>query len=276
MRTIVSFIALFILLSFPSPGTAGSTDGAEMINVAHDLEYRSLLTLKAMLEASPGKQTAEETFLFHLLNFSGSAKRFYQFLSWNPTERENSKILLDLLNRQGQNTGAALYNVEVPEKIRAGWGDCLTALSLLNRYFEEEGAEEEVGEREESPPQETAEESLEEELVIEITHSDFHGNIFTPYLRIEGYFKGTNLKSGSLRIENESGEVLLDEEDGFPEIDEYYKEHGRASHASIRFSRRIRNNDLASGTNRITITLRDMNDEYNKKVLEIQKKKLHF
>ena len=40
----------------------------DIMEAAHTLEYRSLVTLKEVLETSPAKNSPEEEFLFHLMN----------------------------------------------------------------------------------------------------------------------------------------------------------------------------------------------------------------
>ena len=273
-KRILFLVSLILLLTVP-PGTAAGTPGRkEVMEIAHTLENRSLDTLKAMLETLPPEGTPEEEFLFHIMSFSGASGRFYQFLSWRYDVEPEQKLLLRFLNKEASSVALALYRAKVAEDIRLDWSDCQTALSLLNSYYHAEKPA--TASHEESGTQQIPPEILRKDLIIEVRSSDFHGNIFTPYLQIDGFFKGKNIRNGSLRIEDTGGNILLEEESAFAEIDNHYKNHSRTLPASIPFSRRIDNNQLASGNNIITITLYNGDGEYNREKLEIKKKKLHF
>jgi len=238
-----------------------SRSDARTGGLAYELLHASRITYNTAQMSVNLESSREELMLRRLFGVYAGSRIFFDLVEDHETSRRRIEDTLLVLRSLADEAETAVQRAQAYHSVRRSWEDTRAALSLLLQHY---GV---VAERRTLPPGTGEEPEPREEVEpepknarVRISGTDWLGG-FTPDLEVRGVFEGLRLTRAVLEVYSGDKVVYKDEETLTGQIAKAGENWPKHLEMRVDWRKRIDDDQLASGDNRIVITLENARGE---------------
>jgi hypothetical protein len=238
----------------------------------HQMAHQAGDAWQAALEARDADVRPQDDIALQLFSFYGGARIAAEMAEHHGIQREQVLTVLGHLEAQAPLVQNALDRARPGSSVLEPWRDARAALSILKDRYEQGS-----GGRVPSPVPQTPSEpeppkKVVEGLRAEIQETEWTGS-FTPDLILRGIVAGRGLESAEIVVQDEGGSVLLSDSERLTVIiRDALKGKDRDAENTVPWRVRLDDDELAPGTNRITVTVKDRWGEEARTEVKLRKR----
>lgn len=257
------FVAIFGLLllnpaeASPVPDRAGS--------LSYELMRSSQNCYDSARTSGVGGSAREEMLIVRLFGIYSGSRVLFDLIDSPDTSVRRIEDTLALVQVSVMEADDMLNRTRGYEQVKVSWRDTRAALTLLTQEFGLAARKTvERGSEKADDPEPIREPELAKpvpSMSVRISATEWAGG-FTPDLVVRGVFTGKGLVSGRIEVFDEVGDSVWSNESGLTDqIARSTESFGRNEELRVDWRVRIDDDDLASGENRIVVTLKNSKGE---------------